>query len=152
LRTSKSETGAPLAQKHRTLTAKPSALEWALIAAWTVVFCFFLLWPSKGTLVDGISEIFGGAETTDAVGHTGLTFMETLVLDTVMRHYTTRTRAFFAAIACSLLLGLVLEVAQIWIPTRGFTVMDLAANWLGAGLFALLAGPYVLRKSARKGS
>ncbi len=121
--------------------------EWVLVGVWTVVLCFFLLWPSKGTLVDDVSEVFGGGERTDAVGHAVLAFFETAFLFNLIRHRMTRLRALLLAVGSCLILDLALEVAQIWIPARGFTLLDLSANWIGTGLFVLIACPILYRKT-----
>jgi VanZ family protein len=93
--------------------------------------CYLLLWPSKGSSVENVSSFFGGTDFTDALGHVALMGIETALLYGLFRYYAPRHASRYA-LGSAMLLGLILEVAQRWIPDRGSTWYDLAANWMGA--------------------
>jgi VanZ family protein len=112
---------------------------WLLAGLWTALVCYLLLWPSAGTPVHDVSAFFGGTDLTDAAGHCLLAFVETLLLYGVLCHYWAARRALLWTLASALALGLALELAQNWTPTRGATLMDIGANWLGVGLSGLVS-------------
>ena len=49
-------------------------------------------------------------------------------------------RTIFIATLTGATLSLVIEVGQVWLPTRHSSLLDLALNTAGTGLGALLAG------------
>lgn len=107
---------------------------WVLALLWTVLIGYLLLWPSEETAVEDVSDTFGGTDLTDAVGHVALMAIETLLVYGVLVHSWPARRALRGAALFTLILGLVLEGAQHWIPSRGFALLDLSANWLGVAL------------------
>ena len=71
------------------------------------------------------------------MGHVALIFVETALLYGLFRHYVPR-RAPTYALGSALALGLILEVAQNWIPARGSSLFDLGANWAGAVMLVVV--------------
>ncbi len=112
------------------------AVSWLAAFGWTLLLGYFMLWPSDGTTVEDVSKTFGGSDLTDAAGHVALFLVETAALYNLLRHYLPAPRALYGAIGGTLVLGLMFEAAQTWIPARGFALLDLGANWSGVGLFA----------------
>jgi VanZ family protein len=114
-------------------------VRWLMFGLWTVLVFYLLLWPSNGTPVHDVSSFFGGTELTDAGGHVVLAFVEALLLYRVLCYYMPVQRATLWTLGCTLLLGLALESAQYWIPSRGATLLDLGANWLGVGISVIFS-------------
>jgi len=110
---------------------------WLLAGLWTVLTCYLLLWPSEGTSVENVSSFFGGSDLTDSLGHVVLAFVETALLYGLFRHYVPR-RASVYTLGSALMLGLLLELAQNWIPARGANLFDLSANWAGAVMLVVV--------------
>ena len=52
-------------------------LAWALTSVWSILLCFLVLTPSRGTAIHDISVLFGGSKWTDALGHTVLFAIQT---------------------------------------------------------------------------
>ena len=104
---------------------------WLLAGLWTALTGYLLLWPSEGSSVEEVSSFFGGSDLTDALGHVALIFVETALLYGLFRYYAPRRAAGYA-LGSALVLGLILETAQNWIPGRGAGLYDLGANWAGA--------------------
>ena len=117
---------------------------WPLFVLWTLLLCYLMLSPSKGT-VRSISLFFGGTEWTDAMGHVVLIFIETALAYNLLRHYVSLHRALRYACWGTLVLGLSLETAQIWIPSRGASLLDASAALLGVGLFAVVSRKVLTR-------
>lgn len=117
---------------------KRALLHWILAAGWTLLLCYLLLAPSEGSGVKEVSGTFGGTDLTDAVGHVALLLVETFLVFILARHYVPEQRAATIAVVWALGLGTALELAQLWIPARGAALLDVAANWCGAGLFVVL--------------
>lgn len=115
-----------------------TVVTWSLLILWTVVLCVFLLWPSNGTVIDTISEFFGGTDQSDALGHFILAFVEAALLYYSLQSLIPPALAFRIAIIGAVMLGVMLELAQLWIPARGLTPLDLTANLFGVGLFGFL--------------
>ena len=113
-----------------------ATVKWVLAALWTLVLCFLMLSPGSGTVADDVSRAFGGTEFSDALGHTALAFVQTLLLSRALATSVSMRRALWMASALTLLLLISLEVAQIWIPDRGASLLDASANAVGVGLCA----------------
>jgi hypothetical protein len=116
-------------------------ISWLLWALWTILLCFLFLAPSEGTAVRDISLFFGGSELTDAIGHVVMIFVETALLYNVLRHYKRNDTALQYAVGVTLVFGLCAELAQHWIPSRGASLIDVCAAFIGVVLFA-----FVIRK------
>lgn len=64
----------------------------------------------------------------------------------VLCFYSFRYRGLGFVISAGMgvfLLGVMLEVAQIWVPYRTFNPMDMAGNGAGAGLFMVIWGIFI---------
>ena len=113
-------------------------ISWLLWASWTILLCFLFLSPSEGTAVRDISLFFGGSELTDAIGHVVLIFIETVLLYNILRHYLINDTAVRYAVLATLVFGLCAEFSQHWIPSRGASLIDVCAAFLGVGLFGFM--------------
>lgn len=111
-------------------------ISWLLWALWTILLCFLFLSPSEGTAVRDISLFFGGSELTDAIGHVVMIFIETALLYNVLRQYLADELALRYAVGVTLVFGLCAELAQHWVPSRGASLIDVCAAFIGVGLFA----------------
>tara|TARA_R110000744_G_scaffold38297_3_gene87709 strand:- start:114 stop:425 length:312 start_codon:yes stop_codon:yes gene_type:complete len=96
-----------------------------------------MLSPSDGT-VRNVSMLFGGLEITDAIGHVILIGVDCALLYGVIQHYQPSRQALKFAIFFTLLLGIALESAQLWIPSRGSSWIDFVAAGVGVGLAYLV--------------
>lgn len=119
--------------ESRLLTySKNPFLRWALTLTWTAIAASLMLSPSgDGTTVSWVSKLFGGTETTDAVGHviinTILAFLWRWTLGLyVSPMKTTRIILIGGSIWCC---GA--ELLQYFVPERGTSLLDLSANVLG---------------------
>jgi len=108
---------------------------WFLWLIWTVMVFYLLLWPSKGTAIRTISLFFGGGDITDAFGHLVIIFIETNLVYSLLRHYHPEEKAIRYSFLGTLLVALLLETAQLYIPGRGAALIDYGANTLGVSLF-----------------
>mgnify|MGYP001306595942 CR=1 FL=1 len=113
-----------------------AVVKWVLAALWTVILCFLMLSPGSGTVADDVSRAFGGTEFSDALGHTALAFVQTFLLARALATPARTRRALWIASALTLLLLFSLEIAQVWIPDRGASLLDASANAIGVGLCA----------------
>ena len=114
---------------------------------WTFLLCILMLSPSDGTVRD-ISLLFGGLEITDAVGHVILIGIECMLLYQVMVLYLSDRLAQKLAVVSTLIFGIILEVSQLWIPSRGASLIDIIAAFVGVGLAYMI----IMRWSKLDGS
>ena len=119
---------------------KSYAIRWLCALAWTAMtLALMLAFSGDGTAVTWISKLFGGTETTDAIGHVmlygGLTLLWIWAL---VAHYPKRTAILIAA-GIGLVLGIGCELSQQFVIERGTTVLDLAANITGICFAGVLA-------------
>ncbi len=120
-----------------------ASLRWLLVAGWTVLTVALMLMPaSEGSVAKNLSLFAGGSEVTDAIGHVILYGVLTGLWYWALRVHT--IHAWAGALAVALTVGIGTELLQVFIPDRGASVLDLAANTIGP----LLAVPFV-RKSSR---
>lgn len=112
----------------------PVLLMWT---GWTLLLCFLLLSPSDGT-VETISGLFGGTEITDAIGHVIMMGVECVLMYLVMKHYLSDPLSRKLALICTLMFGIFLELAQLWIPSRGTSVIDIIAAFVGVSCAYLM--------------
>jgi len=96
-----------------------------------------MLSPSDGT-VKTISGFFGGTEITDAIGHVILIGVDCILLYGVMMHYFSQATTRKLAGIFTLVLGITLELGQLFIPSRGASLIDLIAAVVGVGMAELL--------------
>lgn len=116
-------------QKLQTMPYIPKLLSWF---GWTLLLCFLLLSPSDGT-VHNLSSLFGGTEVTDAIGHIILIGVECILTYLVMLRYLPLVLAQKLALICTLAFGIFLELAQLFIPSRGASLIDIMAAFIGVG-------------------
>ncbi|WP_119071455.1 VanZ family protein [Aggregatilinea lenta] len=107
-------------------------LRWALTLTWTAIAASLMLSPSgDGTTVTWVSKLFGGTETTDAIGHVIINTILAFLWCWTLSLYsgtgkTTRLVLFGGFIWCC---GA--ESLQYFVPERGTSLLDLSANFLG---------------------
>lgn len=108
---------------------------WTICLLWTVVVVALMLSPSgEGTLTRWLSQLLGGTEVTDALGHIFLYGSLTLVWRwTLCLHLRLRV-AELTAVVIVLVLSFTTETAQQFVATRGTAALDYAANLTGVGL------------------
>lgn len=98
---------------------------------------YLQLSPSQGTGVRDISLFFGGTEITDAMGHIVLFFVESALSFNLLRHYKPDKLAKPLSFWAMLVLGFSLESLQVFVPSRGVSLLDYTANLSGIFLFFL---------------
>lgn len=111
---------------------------WAGVLLATAITLYFMAAPSDSLGVADLSHLFGGTETTDAIGHVILFCLLTFVWYYALRYRWNERTAFALAIAVVGLMGTVAELSQHFVPHRGMTLLDLLANWSGVLLFVLM--------------
>ena len=117
----------------RKMRELPSIVAWIFWLGWTGLFCILMLSPSAGT-VKNLSGFFGGTEITDAVGHVILVGVDCFLLYILMIHYLPDTIARRYSIIVTLMIAIIVETAQLWIPSRGASMIDIAAAFIGVGI------------------
>ncbi|MBN1311614.1 MAG: VanZ family protein [Anaerolineae bacterium] len=95
-----------------------------------------MVWPSRGTPVGSLSLFFGGTELTDAAGHVILCGILVWLWYWALRGYLQPSWVLGVGVAVGLGLGIVTELAQVFVPSRGASLLDLLANVLGMGIAA----------------
>jgi VanZ family protein len=108
---------------------------WLMTLLWVGLVFYLLLMPGTNVVVADTSDLFGGTNLTDALGHVVLFVVLTGLVYRVLACYLSRSKAFYATIGVILILGTCVELAQYLVPERGVAVLDLSANWLGALIF-----------------
>lgn len=98
---------------------------------WTLIVLALTLLPGDTAVVDNTSRAFGGTDVTDAVGHVVLAGVLTLLYYAVAVLCREPRRALYIAAATALALTTGTEFAQLFVPHRGASLLDLSANWLG---------------------
>jgi VanZ family protein len=111
---------------------------WTLWLIWTSLLLYLQLSPSKGTGVSNISLFFGGTEITDAMGHVILFFVESALSFNLLRRYKPDKLAKPLSFWTLLILGFSLESLQVFVPSRGVSLLDYVANLSGVFLFFLV--------------
>ena len=111
-------------------------------AAWTLLVCLLLLLPGN-VRPPGGSFPWTFPEGSDKLVHGLLFFIETRFLLGSFRHLRPgpyRRSPLAAAVLASVVLGVLTEVAQLWVPYRAGSGADLLADTLGACAYAAWAG------------
>lgn len=109
-----------------------AGVRWALTLAWSALTALLMLSPSgDGTTVSGVSGLFGGSDTTDAIGHVIIHAVLAGLWCWTLHRYRplawVRRRVLIAGMAWCL----AAELSQALVPARGVSLIDLAANVLG---------------------
>jgi len=114
-------------------TPKSHFLAWFLCFSWLGLLGILLL--SSGTgIISQISGLFGGSEVTDAIGHVVMMTVNFLLIYGVFSRYTAAKQAQTIATVLVIVLGLGLELGQLWIPFRGVSLIDILAVFIGVGI------------------
>ncbi len=112
--------------KTNSLQRLPGSIRWALTFIWTAITLALMLSPSgDGTTVTAASDLFGGTDIVDAMGH--------IVINAILIFLWCWT--INPPIRLILIGGIiwcfVAEFLQIFVPDRGASLLDLAANIVG---------------------
>jgi hypothetical protein len=108
---------------------------WLMTLLWVGLVLYLLLMPGTNMVVSDTSDLFGGTNLTDALGHVVLFVVLAGLVYRVLAFYLSRPKALYATIGVILILGTCVELAQYLVPERGVAVLDLSANWLGVLIF-----------------
>lgn len=104
----------------------------------TALIAVFMLMPGDDSAAGRLSDLFGGTDITDAIGHIGAYFIATAAWYSYFELGRPQREALLRAAILTLIVGIVVETAQSLVPDRGTQLIDYAANMLGVGLFALV--------------
>ena len=116
-----------------------AVIRWMLTLIWTALTAKLMLSPSgDGTTVSWVSKLSGGTEITDAIGH--------VIINAILAFLWCWTISLYASTAKTtrlILIGGIVwcfvgELSQVFVPGRGTSLLDLAANILGV-LIGLMA-------------
>lgn len=110
---------------------------WVGVLLVTAAVLYLMAAPSDAPGIADLSRLFGGTETTDAIGHVALFSMLTFSWYFALRYRWNQRTSFLTAIAVVCLLGTVAELSQHFVPHRGFSLLDMLANGLGVVIFAM---------------
>jgi VanZ family protein len=125
-----------------TLQALARAWDWPVLRigaalVWTLIVLALTTLPGDTAVVDNTSKAFGGTDVSDAIGHVVLAGILTLLYYAVAVLHRKPRPALYIAVAGALVLTTSTEFAQLFIPHRGASLLDLSANWLGVCSFLL---------------
>ncbi len=124
---------------HATHLLAGARLRWTICVLWTAAVLYLMLMPAgEGTLTRWLSQLFGGTEATDAVGHGFLYGSLTLVWGWTLRLHLRQRAALLAAGAIVLVLSFGTETAQQFVGQRSTSVLDYGANLAGVGAATVL--------------
>ena len=116
-----------------------TAAAWVMAVGWSLFTVVMMLSPGSQTAASDLSAAAGGTEWTDYLGHVAITLTETLLLvNLLMRYMPLRSALIWSALPV-LAVTAVLEFLQRWVPDRGSSVFDAAANAVGIALGLWLA-------------
>jgi len=119
------------------VVVQSAAVRWALTLIWTAITAKLMLSPSgDGTTVSWVSKLFGGTETTDAVGHVIINAILAFLWCWTISLYAATAKTTRLVLVGGLIWCFVGEMSQHFVPERGTSLLDLAANILG-GLIGL---------------
>ena len=115
----------------------PIKVRWLVTCIWTGITLFLMLSPADDmSLAKQLSILAGGTEITDAIGHFVLFSVLTLMWYWTLIGRSSYLRARSTAALVALALGIGCELAQVFVPQRGASLLDLSADVLSV-LFAL---------------
>ncbi len=125
---------------NRLFTYSQSAIvRWTLSLTWTTIAVSLMLSPSgDGTTVSGVSKLFGGTETTDAIGHVIINMILAFLWCWTISLYASAPKTTRLILVGGIIWCFVAELTQHFVPERGVSLLDLAANILGV-LIGLIA-------------
>lgn len=107
-------------------------LRWALTLLWTAITIKLMFSPSgDGTTVSWVSKLFGGTETTDAIGHVIINAILALLWCWTIILYTDAAKTTRIILIGGIAWCFVAELTQLLVPNRGTSLLDLVANIIG---------------------
>lgn len=122
---------------------------WVMAVGWSLFTVVMMLSPGSQTAASDLSAVAGGTEWTDYLGHAALTLTETLLLVNLLMRYMPLRMALLWSALPVLAITSVLEFMQRWVPDRGSSVFDAAANAVGIALGVWLAHRLETKRSER---
>jgi VanZ family protein len=112
-----------------------AVVRWTLTLAWTALAVMLMLSPSGDgttvTTVSWVSELFGGSETTDAIGHIIINTVLALLWCWTLSLYATTAKTTRIVLIGGIIWCFGAELSQFFIPERGTSLIDLVANIIG---------------------
>ena len=109
-----------------------ATVRWTLTVTWTALTASLLLSPSgSGTPVSFISQLFGGTDTSDAIGHVVVITILALLWCWTIGLYANTAQTTYLILIGGIVWGLGAELSQYFVPERGTSLLDLGANILG---------------------
>jgi hypothetical protein len=102
---------------------------WTSALLWTALTICLMILPKEA--VRNLFIFFRGSELTDAAGHVILCAILVWLWYRALYGTMKPARALVIVVAIGLGLGVVTELAQLFIPSRGASLLDLLANVLG---------------------
>jgi VanZ family protein len=123
-------------------------LRWALTLLWTAITIKLMFSPSgDGTIVSWVSKLFGGTETTDAIGHIIINTIQAWLWCWTINLYTNILKTTRIVLTGGIIWCFAAELTQLLVPNRGTSLLDLAANIVG-----VLIGMIIHRLISRIGN
>jgi VanZ family protein len=119
------------------------AVKWLSAFAWTGLIGLLTLTPGNSTLVVTSSNLLGGSDLTDGLGHTFLFALMGFLYFRAFYPNAAYRQALIAATGVGVIMALGTETAQLWVPNRGATIFDVLMNMLGMSCFWL----WMIRRS-----
>ncbi|MCC7208486.1 MAG: VanZ family protein [Anaerolineae bacterium] len=121
------------ADDRRSTATRRALVRLGLTLGWAGLILLLTLLPGeKGSLVGRTSAFFGGTDLSDAIGHAVLFGVLSLLGFHAGRTVLPARPALLLTLAFALALGTLSEILQLYVPERGVTLFDMAANWIGA--------------------
>jgi VanZ family protein len=145
-----------VAENRRAVTRLSSFLQnsvvrWILTITWTILTLYLTLSPSgDGTTVTWVSRLFGGTETTDAIGHVIINAILAFLWCWTISLYSTRQKTAQLILIGGIVWCFVAELSQFFVPSRGASLLDLAANMLGVLIGLAIYGQLMDFSAKRK--
>lgn len=110
-----------------------------ILAVITLAAVVLLISPGTSWWVEDSSKMLGGTDETDARGHVALFTLLSLAWTLTLEQRWTKRRAITVVVAGGILLAAVTEVAQVFVPERGASMIDFGADVLGTLIGVSLA-------------
>lgn len=127
-----------------------TAAAWVMAVGWSLFTAVMMLSPGSRSAASDLSAAFGGSEWTDYLGHIALTMIETALLANLLSRYLPLRAALLMAALPVLVVTSGLEFLQRWVPDRGSSVFDAAANTVGIALGVALFLWFEKRRAERR--
>ena len=113
-------------------TGYRSPLRWVIVLLWTGVAIWLMWTPNIPTPPSFLGDL------TDKAAHFCLFAIHTALLAWALAGTAPMSRAARTAMLSIMAFSLVTELGQAFVPGRNVALLDLAANWLGAGMAMLI--------------